>query len=346
VSEAGETEPPTVPLRTPVVDVGIPTLGNSPYLAESIESVLAQSLPDWRLIVSENGTGTERVRALMEQYLHDPRVRHVVRGEKVGRGTNHNLLIQAGNAPYVGLLHDDDRWHPEFLERRVRFLEEHPSCGFVYSGHVVIDDSGAPIGRTKLRLSPGTHDAATVLPALYRDNFIGCPTVLVRRTAYETVGVGYPDILNYDLPMWLRLSSTFDVGCLAEWDADYRLHPAQASANRTRLAEEQLLVLETVADLEVPNSVRRLSLAETHVRCALDAVERGERRLALGHLGRAIRAHPQALVRPSVATRMLAALGALAGGEWGRRELTARRERRWHSGGAEGLLPITDDTAG
>jgi teichuronic acid biosynthesis glycosyltransferase TuaG len=345
VREAGTHDPPMTPLGDPIVDVGIPTLGSSPYLAESIESILAQSLPEWRLVVSENGPGNDSVRELMEPYLRDPRVRHVVTGEKVGRGTNHNLLIQAGSAPYVGLLHDDDRWHPEFLERRVRFLEEHPSCGFVYSGHTVIDDAGARLGRTKLRLPPGVHDSATVLPALYRDNFIGCPTVLVRRTAYEAVGAGYPDILNYDLPMWLRLSARFEVGCLPEWDADYRLHAAQASANRTSLAQEQLLVLETVSDLQVASSVRRLALAETQVRCALDAVERGERRRALGHLGLAVRAHPSSLARPTVAARMLAALGAMAGGERGRRALTARREGRWHSGGAEGLLPITDDPA-
>jgi teichuronic acid biosynthesis glycosyltransferase TuaG len=346
VSEGEGTEPPTVPIREPIVDVGIPTLGNSRYLAESIESVLAQSLPDWRLVVSENGAGKDSVRELMEPYLRDPRVRHVVRGKTVGRGTNHNLLIDAGSAPYVGLLHDDDRWHPEFLERRVRFLEEYPTCGFVFSGHVVIDGEGAPIGRTRLRLSPGVHKSAKILPALYRDNFIGCPTVLVRRTAYETVGVGYPDILNYDLPMWLRLTSKFDVGSLAEWDADYRLHAAQASANRTRLAEEQLLVLQTVSDLDVPASVRRVAHAETQIRCALDAVERGDRRLALACIARALHADPLSIARPSVVTRMLAALAALAGGERGRRTLAAQRERRWHSGGAEGLLPVTDDTAG
>src|SRR5262245_45992679 len=122
----------------PIVDVGIPTLGNCPYIFEAIESVLSQTFTAWRLVISENGTGNPLLRRRLEPYLKDPRVNHLVTGEKVGLGTNHNNIIRAGSAPYVGILHDDDRWQPEFLERRVAFLEAQRTCGFVFSGHVVI----------------------------------------------------------------------------------------------------------------------------------------------------------------------------------------------------------------
>ena len=323
-----------------IVDVGIPTLGNSPYLSETIESVLAQTLTNWRLFISENGPGDPSFRRMLEPYLADPRVTHLVTGTKIGRGSNHNNIIRAGSAPYVGIVHDDDRWHPEFLERHIEFLEAHPTCGFVYSGHVVIDDAGRPLGWTKLILAPGVHSSSSVLPRLYRDNFIGCPTVVVRRVAYDAVAIGYPDILNYDIPMWLRLAAQFDVGCLGEWDADYRLHGLQASSNRTRLAQEMFPVLDAVADLPISSSLRRLVRAETHVRCALDAVERGERKATLTHLAHAVSGDPKILVRPTVIVRMLTALGALAAGKRGRRKLTEWREQRWRSGGARGLLEI------
>jgi glycosyltransferase involved in cell wall biosynthesis len=330
--------PPTRPVGDTVVDVGIPTLGNSPYLAETIESVFAQTLRSWTLTISENGPGLESVRETLEPYLRDPRVRHLVTGEKVGVGTNHNILIQAGSAPYVGLIHDDDRWHPEFLERRVRFLDEHETCGFVYSGHVVIDEAGNAVGRTRLQLPPGVHASASILPPLYRNNFIGCPTVLVRRTAYE-LGGGYEDIVNYDYPMWLRLAANFDVGCLEVWDADYRQHAMQTSARRTRLAAERFPVLEAVADLPISRSQRRLVLTEAHVLCALDALERGERRQSVEHLRSALRADPVSFMRPAIAARVLVAVGALAGGARARRALADARSRRWHSGGAKGLQP-------
>jgi hypothetical protein len=45
-------------------------------------------------------------------------------------------------APYMALLHYDDRWSPEFLARRVAFLERHPSCAMAFAGGQVIDEDG------------------------------------------------------------------------------------------------------------------------------------------------------------------------------------------------------------
>jgi hypothetical protein len=103
-------------------------------------------------------------------------------------------------------------------------------------------------------------------------------------------------------------------------------------------------VLDEVSDVPVSPSLRRLVRAETHVRCALDAVELGESETALSHLGSAIRTDPTTLVRPGVLARMGTALAALASGERGRRRLSEWRERRWRSGGAEGLLRVPPAT--
>ncbi|MBA3374999.1 MAG: glycosyltransferase family 2 protein [Actinobacteria bacterium] len=322
-----------------VVDVGIPTIGTSPYLAESIESVLAQTLTSWRLTVSENGPGLESVRRTMEPYLGDPRVRHIVTGVRVGRGANHTIAVRSGKAPYVGVLHDDDQWHPQFLERRVAFIGANPSCGLAFGGYVVIDTSGKPVGRRRLPLREGVHRSASVLPRLYRDMFIGPPTVLVRRTAYEAVGSEYVELVNTDFPMWVRLAANFDIGCLTVWDADYRHHPSQTSADRVQFTQWYFPAFDAVADLPISRSLRRLVRAEAHVRCALDAIERAERRESLRHLAKAVRTDPLCLVRPTVAARILAGIAALATGARGRQVLTKRRERRWHTGGAEGLLP-------
>jgi glycosyltransferase involved in cell wall biosynthesis len=321
-----------------VVDVGIPTLGDSPYILEAVESVFAQTLTSWRLVISENGGGSAAVREALDPYLRDPRVHHRVIGERVGRGENHTRLVRAGHAPYVGILHDDDRWSPEFLERHVRFLELHPTCGFVFSGHTVIDAEGRQRGRKKLVLEEGIHPTATVLPPLYRRNFIGVPTVLVRRTAYEAVGARYKEVISCDHEMWLRLAARFDVGCIAAWDAAYRIHPAQTSSRRNRLAQEEFEIFHAVEDLPIPRYVRRRVHSEAHVRCALDAAERAERETSLHHLALAMRTDPRSALRPSIVGRSLATLATLATGSPGRRTLTAVRARRWEKGGADGFL--------
>ena len=52
----------TASTPAPAADVGIPTFGEPTYLAEAIECVVAQTLPDWRLTISENGEGNEQER--------------------------------------------------------------------------------------------------------------------------------------------------------------------------------------------------------------------------------------------------------------------------------------------
>ena len=93
----------------PVVDVGVPTRGRPQYLRETIESVLAQTFLRWRMTVSENGPGDEEIRAIVEPYLADPRVRHVPTGSEIGAPENATRAVDAGEAPFVALLHDDDQ---------------------------------------------------------------------------------------------------------------------------------------------------------------------------------------------------------------------------------------------
>jgi glycosyltransferase involved in cell wall biosynthesis len=336
-----ETQRPFGDLDRPAVDIGMPTRGGSVYIAEAIETILAQTFTNWRLLISENGAGEEGVRRVLEPYLDDPRVEHVVVGSLVGVGPNHTNATR-GKAPYISVLHDDDRWHPEFLERRVRFLEEHDTCGFVYSGQIVIDELGQPIGRTKPKLPPGVHTSAEVVPRLFQHYFIGVPTTMMRRAAYDEVGPFFRDLAYCDHELWLRFASRFDVGCLGVWDAEYRVHTQQFSAGRAGLAKEQFQAWDALPDLPISHTLRRRAYAEAHVRCALDAVELGDAREAIRQLGRAVQTSPSSIVRPTTAGRMVTTLAALAGREPGRRVLTHWRSERWRTGGAEGLLPPPD----
>ena len=95
------------------VDVVMPTLGGSPYLDEALESVFAQTLPRWRLIVSENATASADVSAALSPYRADERVQHRVVGTLVTMAENWTRAIRYAEAPYVAMLHDDDRWHPK-----------------------------------------------------------------------------------------------------------------------------------------------------------------------------------------------------------------------------------------
>ena len=351
MTESGLEDVSEAPLSTPlatytpsepraegvVIDVGIPTLGDSPYLTEAIESVLAQTTSRWRLVISENGPGDDGLRSALEPYLEDSRVSHAVTGAKLPRGENWTRMIRAGTAPYVGLLHDDDRWGPRFLESRVTFLEEHRECGFAFSDYAVIDSDGRTIATSKLELAEGVHTASDIFPKLYRRMFIATPSVLVRRSAYDAVGARYKEIVFSDHEMWLRLSAHFDVGYLGVRDADYRFHEAQTSSDRIGDAKQSMLVLDAVEDLPIPPRIRKAGRAEATVWCALDCVELGERSEAFSYLREAIRTDRLSLIRPAIAGRMLAAVVAMAAGSRGMRAFSTMRGRRWQTRRRRGI---------
>lgn len=142
----------------------MPTRGRSPWIEEAIESILAQTFGAWRLVVSENSEGSPECARALAPYLDDPRITHHVTGRDLGLAGNLTGLIRRGTAPYVALLHDDDRWRPEFLERRVAFLDAHPGCGLVFGHYVTIDEAGRKLDVSPPRLEPGEHAPAEMLP--------------------------------------------------------------------------------------------------------------------------------------------------------------------------------------
>ena len=177
----------------PQVDIGLPTRGEAPYIAESIDSILAQTHSAWHLLISENGPEGSELGERIRPYLADERIEYSPTGRDLGAAKNHTRLIQYGSAPYVAILHDDDRWDPEFLERRVEFLESHPDCGFVFSANREMDERSSETGRSRQVLAEGVHPPEELVPLLLRHNLIGMPTVLVRRSAYEAVGPAFDE---------------------------------------------------------------------------------------------------------------------------------------------------------
>jgi glycosyltransferase involved in cell wall biosynthesis len=321
-----------------LVDVGIPTRPDTRYLAEAVDSVVAQSCGCWRLHVSINGEAGGRAAEIMRGYEADPRVSYSVTGAALTAGANYTRLIRHGAAPFVALLHDDDRWQPGYLETRCRYLNEKPRCGFVFSDATVIRGDGTPVGRTRLSLEPRVYEPEELLPLVYERNLVSVASVVVRRSAYEAAGAAYrEDLLFNDHEMWIRLASRFPGGYIDLDDSEYRIHANATSAERRlRLAESSLRLLDVVdTEVHVPEALRRRVRARTNIRCALDAVERSEPSQSLRHLVTAARLDPRACAAPAELARIALAMIGLALGSRGRALIARARVRRWALGGAE-----------
>jgi glycosyltransferase involved in cell wall biosynthesis len=118
---------------TPTVSVVTPVYNGEAYLAECIESVLAQTYEDWEYVIVDN-CSTDGSSEIAERYAkEDPRIR--VHHSEEFRGPiqnwNHALRQISPGSKYCKVVHADDVLFPECLERMVALADEHPSVGVV-----------------------------------------------------------------------------------------------------------------------------------------------------------------------------------------------------------------------
>ncbi len=129
------------------------TYNGAKYLAQQMDSILAQSMPDWRLLVRDDGS-TDGTVAMLEEYrARDGRIQLLQNkdGER-GAFVNFHELIRIAKAsdevyPYYAFSDQDDVWLPNKLERHLESIraQEKTSPGkpfFLYSNFSYIDGDG------------------------------------------------------------------------------------------------------------------------------------------------------------------------------------------------------------
>jgi Glycosyl transferase family 2 len=318
----------------PIVDVVLPTRGAAPYLDEALRSVVDQTFARWRLTISENGPGDAELAAALAPYLGDARIRHVVRGVDLGMSGNHSAGVAEATAPYVGILHDDDRWDDGFLERRVGFLDRHEECALVFGRFTTIDEDGRPLATKEPPLREGVHAGEAFVPIMLRSNVVGMPSLLVRKSAYDAVGPfadGFPMI---DYEMWIRIGARFPIGFLDVDDSQWRFHGRQRSARVQRWGEAWLrfydAVEATVADVPLLPQDRehlRRQRAASLICACLDSLEAADAAAARRYLEEAVRLRPASVVDP----RVVVAAAALKLGRPGASAATRLRAATKHA---------------
>jgi glycosyltransferase involved in cell wall biosynthesis len=300
------------PSLDPVIDVGVPAWRHSAYLEQAIESVERQTLTSWRLHISQDGPPEPSVQDLIAA-RGDPRIAYSSTGRALGSAKNKSRLIRTGDAPFVALLDHDDVWGPDFLRRRVEFLEADQTCAFVFSPLTVIDADGSIIGKGPRLLDDGVYSSSELVPFLLTTSGIPGGSVVARRAAYEDVGGEFCDFLprTYDYEMWIRLALRFAGGYLGLWDVCWRRHGANASARLNGCDKEyerlvshvSRLVRQQRPDLPSGDEIWRRKLSALLLMSSLEALTLGERRTALQYLAQAIRRD----VRGALRGRTLAA---------------------------------------
>ena len=105
-----------------LVSIIMPSYNTGKYIEESIRSVLAQTYENWELIIVDD-CSTDDSDAIVEAFS-DPRIRYLKNPVNSGAAVSRNWGLREAKGRWVAFLDSDDSWHPEKLERQIRFMEE------------------------------------------------------------------------------------------------------------------------------------------------------------------------------------------------------------------------------
>lgn len=139
----------------PKVTVVIPLYNTERFIADALESVLAQTFTDWECVVVNDGS-TDRSAEIVARYVEqDPRIRLVHQpNQGVCAARNTGAAHASPDSEYLFFLDADDMLEPEALERLVAYLEAHPEVGLVGCQFTRIDAEGKPMNiRNPLKIS-------------------------------------------------------------------------------------------------------------------------------------------------------------------------------------------------
>ena len=133
------------PARLPRVSIGLPVYNGERYLAEAVDSLLAQTYPDLELIISDNGS-TDRTAEMCARYAaSDSRVRYSRLETNIGGYRNHNRVVSLARGEYFTWAAHDDVRSPGHLASTVEALDAHPDAVLCYTAEQVIDQNGDPL---------------------------------------------------------------------------------------------------------------------------------------------------------------------------------------------------------
>lgn len=227
--------------KKPLVSIVTPLFNSVHFIQEAVDSVKAQTISDWELIIVNDGSNDGSGRQVEKLSNGNGKIQIIHKEKNTGPAHSRNVGIAEANGRYIAFLDSDDIWLPEKLEKQIQFMHE-KDLAFSYSSYYLMDDNSQIFGKFQV---PASLNYASLL----KTNSIGCLTAI-----YDTEKLGkifMPDIeRRQDYSLWLKIVKTVSIAYgIEEPLAQYRIHRNSLSSNKFRAAQFQWRVYRDIEKL-------------------------------------------------------------------------------------------------
>lgn len=141
----------TASIGTPLVSVVLCTYNGSRFLAEQLESVLAQTCSEFEIIAADDGSSDDTLAILHRYATNDSRIRIVANASNLGFGRNFERALSHSRGELIAPCDQDDVWLPDKLESLVAAIS---GRSMAYCDSTLIDEHGQPLGYSLSQVVP------------------------------------------------------------------------------------------------------------------------------------------------------------------------------------------------
>jgi glycosyltransferase involved in cell wall biosynthesis len=230
-----------------LVSIVTPSYNSGPFIAQTIESVLAQTYPHWEMLIVDDGSVDQSI-SIVEQYHHrDSRVRLIQMAQNGGVARARNRAIEEARGQYIAFLDSDDLWQPQKLEKQVRFMEE-TGAALSCTAYLRMNEAGT------IRKEIVTVPNRVSYRSLLKSNTIGCLTALY--DAKKVGPVAFQKVGHEDYLFWLEiLKRGNEAYGLTEPLSIYRMRSGSVSRNKFKVARYQWRIYRELEHLSLAESL-------------------------------------------------------------------------------------------
>ena len=208
-----------------LVSIIMPSWNTGRFIAESIQSVIDQTYPNWELLIVDD-CSTDNTDEVVEPFLRDKRIKLYKNEINSGAALSRNRALRQANGEWVAFLDSDDLWMPDKLEKQIRFMNKN---GFYlsYTDYERIDENGKSLN---IHVSgPKTVNKQRI----YRYDYIGQLTMMYSAKYFGLIQI--KDIKknnDYAIRLQLYKKRGTEAHLLKENLAKYRVRKSSISHDK------------------------------------------------------------------------------------------------------------------
>lgn len=214
-----------------LISIITPVFNSEGYIAETIESVLAQTYADWEMIIVDD-CSTDNSKEIIRKFVKEDKRIHLIEFEEnSGTGKARDIALQNAKGRFVAFLDSDDMWMPEKLEKQIRFMTKN-NYPISFTSYKMIDENGSDLERL-VRVVESVN-----LHQYLKNTIIGYSSSMI--DLKQTGSFQIADIrIRVDTQVWISLlKKGFVAYGLDEVLMIYRVHKNSISSNKFYAAKK------------------------------------------------------------------------------------------------------------